>query len=60
MGKEPLTDLDAAFPYWCEQCSLTFLSARDLELHLQGTHHKLTDSDKAFLRALRITPWEDE
>lgn len=56
--RRELAGLDEQFPHWCEKCNLTFLSAKDLELHLQGTHHKLTLWDKTFLKALKIEPWE--
>lgn len=59
MGRREIPDQEA-FPHWCEKCDLTFLSARDLELHLQGSHHKLSDWDKRFLKALKITPWMEE
>lgn len=60
MARRDLSGLDEQFPHWCAQCNLTFLSQRDLELHLQGSHHKLTELDKAFLRSIKITPWEDD
>ena len=48
------------FPHFCPKCDLTFLSPSDLEQHMQGLHHRLSESDRAFLRSLRIQPWDED
>lgn len=48
------------WPFYCAKCDVTFVSMSDLEQHLQGLHHRLSESDKAFLHALKIQPWDEE
>lgn len=52
-------------PYPCPHCKMEYKTEKELGRHLAWheerlKRHTLTQSDRAFLKAIRIAPWPEE